>query len=185
MHVKLCYLFPPTLVLKVFKPVGKLKEHTVITSLFKNQNTQVFDFVNMFSAFFPSPLYQSIWGAARRAYHRLGGLRTTKIHFSKFWRLGGPRSRCQQILCLVKTRFLVRACVCVCVCVSCLVVSNSLQPHRLQPTRPLHPWILQARTLEWVAISFSKRSYRKRESEVAQSCPTLCDTMGCSPPCSS
>ena len=28
--------------------------------------------------------------------------------------------------------------------------------------------ILQARTLEWVAISISKRSYRKRESEVAQ-----------------
>ena len=26
------------------------------------------------------------------------------------------------------------------VCVSCLVVSDSLQPHRLQPTRPLHPW---------------------------------------------
>ena len=30
--------------------------------------------------------------------------------------------------------------VCVCVCVSCLVVSDSLQPQRLQPTRPLHPW---------------------------------------------
>ena len=28
----------------------------------------------------------------------------------------------------------------VCVCVSCLVVFYSLQPHRLQPTRPLHPW---------------------------------------------
>ena len=27
-------------------------------------------------------------------------------------------------------------CVCVCVCVSCLVTSNSLQPHRPQPTRP-------------------------------------------------
>ena len=26
-------------------------------------------------------------------------------------------------------------CVCVCVCVSCSVVSNSLQPHRLQPAR--------------------------------------------------
>ena len=27
--------------------------------------------------------------------------------------------------------------------------------HRWQPTRLPHPWILQARTLEWVAISFS------------------------------
>ena len=27
-----------------------------------------------------------------------------------------------------------------CVCVICLVVSDSLQPHRPQPTRPLCPW---------------------------------------------
>ena len=39
------------------------------------------------------------------------------------------------------------------------------------------PGILQARTLEWVAISFS--------SEVAQSCPTLSDPMDCSLPGSS
>ena len=42
--------------------------------------------------------------------------------------------------------------------------------------------ILQARTLEWVAISFSKRNHRKKESEVIQSCPTLCDPMDCSLP---
>ena len=41
---------------------------------------------------------------------------------------------------------------------------------------------LQARTLEWVAISFSKRNYRKKESEVTQSCLTLCDPMDCSLP---
>ena len=35
------------------------------------------------------------------------------------------------------------------------------------------PGILQARTLQWVAISSSK--CMKSESEVAQSCPTLCD----------
>ena len=45
--------------------------------------------------------------------------------------------------------------------------------------------ILQARTLEWVAISFSKRNYRKKESEVTQSCLTLCDPMDCSLPGSS
>ena len=45
--------------------------------------------------------------------------------------------------------------------------------------------ILQAKTLEWVAISFSKRNYRKKESEVAQLCPTLCNPMQCSPPGSS
>jgi len=35
-------------------------------------------------------------------------------------------------------------------------VSDSVRPHRQQPTRlPPVPGILQARTLEWVAISFS------------------------------
>ena len=40
------------------------------------------------------------------------------------------------------------------------------------------PEILQARTLEWVAISFSMKV--KSESEVAQSCPSLRDPMDCS-----
>ena len=47
------------------------------------------------------------------------------------------------------------------------------------------PGILQARTLEWVAISFSNAWKWKSESEVAQSCRTLNDPMDCSPPGSS
>ena len=47
------------------------------------------------------------------------------------------------------------------------------------------PRILQARTLEWVAISFSNAWKGKDESEVAQSCPTLHDPMDCSLPGSS
>ena len=35
------------------------------------------------------------------------------------------------------------------------VVSDSVQPHRLQPTRLPVPGILQARVLEWGAIAFS------------------------------
>ena len=35
------------------------------------------------------------------------------------------------------------------------VVSNSVQPHRRQPTGLPRPGILQARTLEWVAIALS------------------------------
>ena len=46
------------------------------------------------------------------------------------------------------------------------------------------PGILQARTLEWLAISFSMHE-SETESEVAQSCPTLCDPMDCSLPGSS
>jgi len=47
------------------------------------------------------------------------------------------------------------------------------------------PGILQARTLEWVAISYSKCMKLKSESEVVQSCPTLSDPMDFSPPGSS
>ena len=36
------------------------------------------------------------------------------------------------------------------------VMSDSVQPHRQQPARLPVPGILQARTLDWVAISFSK-----------------------------
>ena len=49
------------------------------------------------------------------------------------------------------------------------------------------PGILQERTLEWVAISFSNawKWKVKSESEVAQSYPTLSDPMGCGLPGSS
>ena len=47
------------------------------------------------------------------------------------------------------------------------------------------PGILQARTLEWVAISFSSARKVKSESEVAQLCPTLRNPMDCSLPGSS
>ena len=46
------------------------------------------------------------------------------------------------------------------------------------------PGILQARTLEWVAISFSNAQEWKVK-EVAQSCPTPSDPMDYSPPGSS
>ena len=42
------------------------------------------------------------------------------------------------------------------------------------------PGILQARTLEWVAISFSSAWKWKVKGKVAQSCPTLSDPMDCS-----
>ena len=50
------------------------------------------------------------------------------------------------------------------------------------PGSPI-PGILQARTLEWVAVSFSNAW--KQKKEVAQPCPTLSDPMDCSLPGSS
>ena len=52
-------------------------------------------------------------------------------------------------------------CCCYCCCYVTLVVSDSVRPHRRQPTRLPVPGILQARTLEWVAISFSNAWKRK------------------------
>ena len=48
------------------------------------------------------------------------------------------------------------------------------------PGSPI-PGILQARTLEWVAISLSK-AWKWKVKEVTQSCPTLHNPMDCSPP---
>ena len=56
------------------------------------------------------------------------------------------------------------------------------------PPGSLVPGILQARTLEWVAISFSnawKWKVKKVKSEVTQSCLTPSDPMDCSLPGSS
>ena len=52
------------------------------------------------------------------------------------------------------------------------------------PGSPIHG-ILQARTLEWVAISFSNAMKVKSQSEVAQSCLPLSDPMDWSLPGSS
>ena len=74
------------------------------------------------------------------------------------------------------------------VCV-CVLVSQSYptlcNPIDHSPPGPSVHGILQARTLECVAISFPKRNYRKKEREVAQLCPTLCNPMDCSLPGSS
>ena len=66
---------------------------------------------------------------------------------------------------------------------SCLTLCN---PIKGSPPGSSVPGILQARTPEWVAISFSNawkwKMKVKSESEVAQSCLTLSDPMDCSLP---
>ena len=66
---------------------------------------------------------------------------------------------------------------------SCLTLCDSIDGS--PPGSPV-PGILQARTLKWVAISFSQPMKVKSESEVTQSCQTLSNIiMDCSPPGSS
>ena len=64
----------------------------------------------------------------------------------------------------------------------CLTLCNPIDG---SPQGSTIPGILQARTLEWVAISFSNTWKWKSESEVTQSCLTLCHPMDCRLPGSS
>ena len=64
---------------------------------------------------------------------------------------------------------------------SCLTLCNPIDG---SPPGSAIPGILQARILEWVAISFSN-AWNWKVKEVAQLCPTLCDPMYYSLPGSS
>ena len=64
-------------------------------------------------------------------------------------------------------------------------MSDSVQPHRRQPTRLPHPWDSPGKNTG-VGCNFLLQCMKvKSESEVAQSCPTLCNPMDCSLPGSS
>ena len=72
-------------------------------------------------------------------------------------------------------------CCCCCCCWVASVVSDSVQPHRRQPTRPPRPWDSPGKNIG-VGCHFLLQCMKvKSESEVAQSCPTLSDPMDCSP----
>ena len=58
-------------------------------------------------------------------------------------------------------------------------MSDSVRPHRVQPTRLPHPW--ESLGKNTVGCHFLLQCRRvKSESEVTQSCPTLRDPMDCS-----
>ena len=70
---------------------------------------------------------------------------------------------------------------CYCCCVTS-VVSDSVRPHRWQPTRLPRPWDSPGKNTG-VGCHFLLQCMKvKGESEVAQSCPTLSDPMDCSLP---
>ena len=58
-------------------------------------------------------------------------------------------------------------------------------PHRWQPTRLPHPWDSPGKNTGVGCHFLLQHMKVKRESEVAQSCPTCSDPMDCSPPDSS
>ena len=61
-------------------------------------------------------------------------------------------------------------------------MSDSVRPHRRQPTRLPRPWDSPGKNTG-VGCQFLLQCMKvKSESEVAQSCPTLSDPMGCNLP---
>ena len=72
-----------------------------------------------------------------------------------------------------------------CCCSVTSVVSDSVWPHRRQPTRLPHLWDSPGKNTG-VGCHFLLQCMKvKNESEVTQSCPTLSDPVDCSPPGSS
>ena len=70
-------------------------------------------------------------------------------------------------------------------CCVASAVSDSVRPHRRQPTRLPRPWHSPGKNTG-VGCHFLLQCLKvKSESEVAQSCPTPSDPMDCSPPGSS
>ena len=61
-------------------------------------------------------------------------------------------------------------------------MSDSVRPHRRQPTRLPRPWDSPGRNTGVGCHFLLQRMKVKRESQVAQLCPTLHDPMDCSPP---
>ena len=75
--------------------------------------------------------------------------------------------------------------VCCCCCWVTSVVSDSVRPHRRQPTRLCRPWDSPGKNTG-VGYHFLLQYMKgKSESEVTQSCPTLSDPVDCSLPGSS
>ena len=64
-------------------------------------------------------------------------------------------------------------------------MSDSVQPHRRQPTRLPRPWDSPGKSTGMGCHFLLQCMKVKSESEVAQSCPTLSDPMDCSLPGSS
>ena len=85
----------------------------------------------------------------------------------------------------LKVGFLDRGCVHACCCQVASVVSDSVRPHGLQPTRLLCLWDSPGKNTG-VGCHFLLQCMKvESESEVTQSCLTLSDPMDCSLPGSS
>ena len=108
-------------------------------------------------------------------------LKMVLFHF--FLALGGLQSMGSQESDMTWT--LNHLCIPWCMCCCCWVasvVSDSVWPLRRQPTRLPRPWDSLGKNTG-VGCHFLLQCMKvKSQSEVTQSCPTLCNPVDCSPP---
>ena len=86
------------------------------------------------------------------------------------------------------SKFIYMCCCCCCCCCCCevaSVVSDSVWPHRWQPTRLPCPWDSPGKDTGMGCHFLLQCMKVKSESEVAQLCSTLSNPMDCGPPGSS
>ena len=74
---------------------------------------------------------------------------------------------------------------CCCCCWFTSVMSNSVRPHRRQPTRLPRPWDSPGKNTGVGCHLLLQCRKVKSEREVTEPCPTLCDLRDCSLPGSS
>ena len=91
------------------------------------------------------------------------------------------------LICIYDGSSLITQCLslCCCCCEVASVVSDSVRPHRRQPTRLPRPWDSPGKNTGVGCHFLPQRVKVKSGSEITQSCPTLIDPMDCSPPGSS
>ena len=101
---------------------------------------------------------------------------------SNFYEDSGNLSQCTRKSCRYQTNTGILS---FCCCQVVSVVSDSVPPHRRQPTRLRHPSDSPGKNTGVGCHFLLQRMKLKSESEVAQSCLTLSDPMDCSLPGSS
>ena len=100
-----------------------------------------------------------------------------KISLDRFCLLVSSHGKASSLGFLLKRRG--------CCCQVASIVSDSVRPHRRQPTRLLCPWDSPGKNTG-VGCHFLLQCMKvKSQSEVSLSCPTLSNPMDCSPPGSS
>ena len=82
-------------------------------------------------------------------------------------------------------RRMTEGCCCCCCCWFTSVMSNSVRPHRRQPTRLPRPWDSPGKNTGVGCHLLLQCRKVKSEREVTEPCPTLCDLRDCSLPGSS